>query len=123
MELIILLALAIPLALPLLLTRCVLESTARSFADPRLPEAAAAVRRAALACVLVTFLLGLAFSSWCYYKAENYHATGFDLGDLVYYAGCFLPIFPIFLVCIGVAVPVRVKFRASGPYPGFSREL
>ena len=122
MELIaILLLLALALVSPFFITRTVLEFTAKSFADPRTEAAARAVRRVAALCVAVTLTLGLSFSGWCYYQAENYHPQGFDLGDMFFMAGAFATIVPIVLVVIGVCIPVRVQFRDAEPAPGFSR--
>jgi len=118
---VLLLALALPLVFPFLVTRTVLETTANAYADPRTPEAASGVRWAARICVATTLLLGLAFSAWCFYQAEHYQPRGFDLGALFYTAGGFVPVVPMVLVLIGVSVPVRVKFRTPETSPGFSR--
>ena len=123
MEILILVVLVLPLVFPFLLARTVLQWTANSFADPRTPEAARAVRKVARICVALTLIPGVAFSGWCYAQSENYRpGPGIDLGGLLYYAGCFVPILPMALVLIGVAIPVRVSFwpgNESGS--GFSR--
>lgn len=119
----VLVGLALFAAFPFLATRSVLQCTAQSFADPRLPEAALAVRRAARACLGFWVITGALFSLWCYYKSETYRAGGgwIDLGAGLWSAACFLPIWPLLQVLVANSMPVRVKIAANQLELGFSR--
>ena len=119
----VLIGLALFVAFPFLATPSVLQTTAQSFSDPRLPEASRAVRRAARTCLGFWLIAGALFSLWCYHHSVTYQRSGawIDLGAELWWAGCFLPIWPLFQVIVANSMPVRVKLYAGQPQPGFSR--
>jgi len=121
---ILLVGLALFLAFPFLATRALLQSTAQSFADPRRPEAARAVRRVARVCLAFSLVSGALISSWCYYQSTIYRPGGawLDFGAELWFAGCFVPLWPILQVVTANSMPVRIRlFQSQQPELGFTR--
>lgn len=119
----VLVGLGLFVAFPFLATRLVLQSTAQSFADPRLPEAAVAVRRAAKTCLAFWVITGTIFSFWCCHKSAIYRPGGawIDLGAELWFAACFLPIWPVLQVLVANSMPVRVTMAANQLELGINR--
>ncbi|MBX3165751.1 MAG: hypothetical protein KF760_00010 [Candidatus Eremiobacteraeota bacterium] len=107
---------------PYYLTGNCLLWVAHRWPDPRLPEAARAVRRAAWACLFLTMLLGLAFSGWCYYKSVTYQrGPWLDFGAELWGLSCFLPLLALIQVVVAVLTPVRVSLAPTADDFGFRR--
>lgn len=99
---------------PYLLTRLSLTRAARYWPDPRRPEAARSVRRAAGVCLALAVVVAMGIFGWCNYKAENYHmGPGVDLGGLLWQWTSYLCIVPVVQVGVAVAIPVQVKLPKS----------
>lgn len=107
---------------PYFLTGKCLLWVAHRFPDPRLPEAARAVRRAAWTCLSLTIVGGLAFSSWCYYQAVNYvRGPWLDFGAELWGLSCFLPVLALVQVLVAIATPVRVSIAPTANDFGMRR--
>lgn len=107
---------------PYFLTGKFLLWVAHRWPDPRLPEAARAVRRAAWACLSLTVLGGLAFSGWCYYESVSYvRGPWLDFGAELWGLSCFLPLLALVQVVIAIATPVRVSIAPTVDDFGFVR--
>lgn len=107
---------------PYFLTGKLLLWVAHRWPDPRLPEAARAVRRAAWACLSLTVLVGLAFSGWCYYKSVYYvRGPWLDFGAELWGLSCFLPLLALVEVVVAIATPVRVSIAPGAGDVGFRR--
>jgi len=105
---------------PYQLTRACLHSVAVSFPDPRTPQAAWAVRRAAQACLFFTLLTGSGFSAWCFYRAASYpRGPLFDITDVLWKAAGCLPVWVLFQVAVASFIPIKVSLPVQGP--GFRR--